>query len=636
MKAVDSKNEKHLVAGEGEEVQLLMGNNAVVQGLLEAKVGLTAAYPGTPSTEIQMHLYKLHKKGQLYFEFSVNEKVALEIAGAAALSGVRSVVIMKHVGLNVASDALMALAYFGVQGGMVVVVVDDPGCLSSQNEQDSRFWGKFSHLPILEPSTSQEIKDTIIEAFNLSEKYNTIILVRLTSFTSLNTSAVRMKVIEEKLPKEGDFFKDVRYAIPARYILHKDLHNKIQQIREDADFYEYNILMYEDSVSDKLIITQGAIYPIVEYMRNLNQLDIPILKINAIYPLNEKQIVEILKKYKYIYFVEELESYLESEILSIIGKYNLGVIVFGKEQLAIPEENRILPDVLEEAFKRIAADPNNEEIFNVKIPAPSPYAHVFGREDQLIPRTLPRLCDGCCHRGAFYTIKRATKKTDIIPSDIGCYALGQVFPVDVGDFWLCMGASIGTAIGFSLTNDKPVVAIIGDGTFFHAGIPPLIDAVLYNHNITVAILNNSLTAMTGGQPTPTSDEKKAKGQNQIDIEKLVRGIGVEWVKSVRVEDVKENIKLFREAMAYKGPAVMIFNGECVVELYRHSLDLGEPPYIDEELCNMCGICFIEFSCPSIIKKDGRIVIKEDTCTACNICVGVCPHAAIIPRKKKKV
>ena len=634
MKAVDSKKDENVVVGEGEEIQLLMGNRAVVQGILEAKVGLTAAYPGTPSTEIQMQLYKLHKKGQLYFEFSVNEKVALEIAGAAALSGVRSAVIMKHVGLNVASDALMALAYFGVQGGMVVVVVDDPGCLSSQNEQDSRYWGKFSHLPILEPSTSQEVKDTIVQAFELSEKYNTIFIVRLTNFTSLNTSAVRMKVVEEKLAKDGDFFKDVKYAIPARYILHKGLHLNLDQIKEDEVFISNNVLKFGESTSDKLIITQGAIYPMVEYMRNLNQLDIPILKINAIYPLNENQIVEILKKYKYIYFIEELESYLENEILSIIGKYNLNLKVFGKEQLAVPEENRILPDVIEEAFKRIATDPSNEEIFKVKPVAPSPYAHVFGREDQLIPRTLPRLCDGCCHRGAFYTIKRATNKTDIIPSDIGCYALGQVFPVDVGDFWLCMGASIGTAIGFSLTNDKPVVAIIGDGTFFHAGIPPLIDAVLYNHNITVAILNNSLTAMTGGQPTPTSDDKKAKGQRQLDIEQVVRGIGVEWVKSVRVEDVKENTKLFREAMAYEGPSVVIFNGECVVELYRHSLDLGEPPYVDEELCNMCGTCFIEFSCPSIVKKDGRIIIKEDTCTACNICVGVCPQAAIIPRKKK--
>ncbi len=636
MKAADSKTDIDVVEGEGEEVQLLMGNRAVVQGLLEAKVGLTTAYPGTPSTEIQMQLYKLHQKGQLYFEFSVNEKVAFEIAGAAALSGVRSAVIMKHVGLNVASDSLMALAYFGVIGGMVVVVVDDPGCLSSQNEQDSRFWGKFSHLPILEPSTSQEIKDTIVQAYELSEKYNTIILVRLTSFTSLNTAEVKMKVVEEKLAKDGDFFKDIRYALPARYVLHKGLHAILEQIKEDEDFLGNNELKYGDSISDRLIITQGAIYPMVEYMRNLNNLDIPILKINAIHPLNEKQIGEFLKKYKYIYFVEELESYLESEILSIIGKYNLNLKVFGKEQLAIPEENRILPDVLSEAFKRIATDPNNEEIFKVKPPVPSPYAHVFGRVDQLIPRTIPRLCDGCCHRGAFYSIKRATKKTDIIPSDIGCYALGQVFPVDIGDFWLCMGASIGTAIGFSLTNDKPVVAVIGDGTFFHAGIPPLIDAVLYNHNITVAILNNSLTAMTGGQPTPSSDEKKAKNQRQLDIEQVVRGLGVEYVKSVRVEDTKENTKIFREAMAHEGPSVVIFNGECVVELYRHSLDLGEAPYVDEELCNMCGTCFIEFSCPSIIKKDGQIVIREDTCTACNICVGVCPQTAIIPRKKKKV
>ncbi len=617
-----------------KETQLLMGNRAVVQGLLEAKVGLTTAYPGTPSTEIQMQLYNLSKKGQLYFEFSVNEKVALEIAAASALSGVRSAVIMKHVGLNVASDPLMALAYFGVVGGMVLVVVDDPGCLSSQNEQDSRFWGKFSHLPILEPSTSQEIKNTIVTAFELSERYNSVFIVRLTNFTSLNTSEVVKNNIEEKMSKDGEFFKDVRYMVPARYIYHKELHGKLKAIKSDKEFLGFNSLRFADSKSDKLIITQGAIYPMVEYTRNYSNLSIPILKIGAIHPLSDEQICGIVKDFKYIYFVEELETYLEDAISAIIAKNNLNVKIIGKEKLRIPQENKIIPDVLLDPFQLIAADPEDENTFKYEEIPKLPFEKVIGREDLLMPRTLPRLCDGCSHRGAFYSIKMATDTTThILPSDIGCYALGQVSPVEVGDFWLCMGASIGTALGFSLTNKKPVVAIIGDGTFFHAGIPPLIDAVLYNHNITVAILNNRLTAMTGGQPTPASDKKIAKNQNSVDIEALVKGIGVKWVKSVRAEDVKENTKLFREAMDFKGPSVMIFNGECIVELYRHDYDLGESPYVDQEECNHCGTCFIEFDCPSIIKVNGRIEIKEETCSACNICVNVCPQKAIIPRKK---
>ena len=220
-----------------------------------------------------------------------------------------------------------------------------------------------------------------------------------------------------------------------------------------------------------------------------------------------------------------------------------------------------------------------------------------------------------------------------MPSDIGCYALGQVSPIEIGDFWLCMGASIGTAIGHSLVHKKPVIAIIGDGTFFHAGIPPLIDAVLYDHNITVAILNNRLTAMTGGQPSPSSTVKKAENQNEIDIEQVVRGIGVKWVKSVAAENIQENTKLLKEAIEYEGPAVMIFSGNCVVELLRHNFDLGQAPYVDQEACIYCGICYIDFACPSIVKKDGRIEIREETCTACNICVDVCPHDAIIARKK---
>ncbi len=615
------------------ETKLLMGNRAVVQGLLEAKVGLTTAYPGTPSTEIQMQLYRLSKEGQLFFEFSVNEKVALEIAGAAAMSGVRSAVIMKHVGMNVASDPLMALAYFGVLGGMVIIIVDDPGCLSSQNEQDSRFWGKFAHLPILEPSTSQEVKDTIVKAYELSEKHNMIFFVRLTNYTALNTSEVEMTVVDEKLGKNGQFVKDVKYLIPARYIYHKELHGKLHAISQDPTFQAFNELKFSDSTSDKLVITQGAIYPMVEYARNYAGVDVPILKIGAIHPFSEKHIVKLLKKFKYVYFIEELETYVEDEISSIIGKYNLDIKVFGKNKLGIPQENRILPDLLLHPFKLIASDPDDPQTWDFKLPESSPYPQVFNRDGLLIPRTLPRLCDGCSHRGAFHSIKQAVKADYIVPSDIGCYALGQVSPVEVGDYWLCMGASIGTAIGQSLVNKKPVIAIIGDGTFFHAGIPPLIDAVLYDHNITVAILNNRLTAMTGGQPSPSSTEKIAKNQNEIDIEQLVRGIGVKWVKSVSVENVQENTKLLKEAIEYEGPAVMIFSGNCVVELLRHDFDLGQAPYVDQEVCIYCGICYIDFSCPSIIKKDGKIEIREETCTACNICVDVCPHDAIIPRKK---
>ena len=617
-----------------KETQLLMGNRAVVQGLLEAKVGLTTAYPGTPSTEIQMQLYKLHKKGQLYFEFSVNEKVALEIAAAAALSGVRSAVIMKHVGLNVASDPMMALAYFGVVGGMVLVVVDDPGCLSSQNEQDSRFWGKFAHLPILEPSTSQEVKDTVVKAFDLSERYNSIVIVRLTNFTSLNTSVVDKYPVEEKLEKKGDFFKDVRYMIPARYIYHKEVHGKLKAIQADPEFLAFNELRYAESKSDKLIITQGSIFPMVEYTRNYSKIDVPILKINAIHPLSDEQLCGIIGNYKYIYFVEELETYLEDQISAIIAKNGLNTKIIGKEKLRIPQENKITPDVLLDPFSLIAADPEDENTFKYKEIPQLPFEPVVNREDLLIPRTLPRLCDGCSHRGAFYSIKRATDvSTHILPSDIGCYALGQVSPVEVGDFWLCMGASIGTAMGFSLTNNKPVVAIIGDGTFFHAGIPPLINAVMYNHKITVAILNNRLTAMTGGQPAPSSDKKIADTQNQIDIESVVKGLGVKWVKSVNVANTKENTKLFREAMDFDGPAVMIFNGDCIVQLYKHDFDLGQSPYINQEICNHCGTCFIDFDCPSIVKIDGNIHIKEETCSACNICVDICPQEAIIPRKK---
>ncbi|MCF2141462.1 MAG: thiamine pyrophosphate-dependent enzyme [Candidatus Lokiarchaeota archaeon] len=620
--------------------KLIIGNHAVVQGLLQAKVGVTSAYPGTPSTEIQTELYKLSKKGKLYFEFSVNEKVAFEIAAASAMSGVRSAVIMKHVGLNVASDAMMAMAYFGVLGGMLLVVVDDPGCLSSQNEQDSRFWGRFAHLPVFEPSTNQEIIDMIQVAFELSEKYNQICILRLTNFTALNTSEVEYVPIEENLPHNGEFIRDINYQIPARYILHKNAHNKLLQFIDDERFTSLNPLIASNGKpqsSEKLIITHGAIYPVVAYLNDYYELNLPILKISAIHPLNEDLIQEMIKPFKYLYFIEELEPYLEREFLAIIGKNHLEQKVFGKKELEVPQENRIVAEALAIPFEHIKGDPTNSETFIPKIKPSLPFAPILTQKELVIPRTLPRLCDGCPHRGAFYVIKKATNYDDIIPSDIGCYALGQVPPVQVGDFWLCMGGGIGTALGFSITNDKPVIAVIGDGTFFHAGIPPLLDAVMHNRKITVAILDNYLTSMTGGQPTAGSPERIAPEQTQIDIEKLVKGCGVQWVKRVPVENIKENIKIFKEALAFDGPSVVIFTGICVIDLFRSQkiFEQGNKKvYIDQDKCTKCGTCLYDFSCPSILKYDGNFVINQNSCIACDLCINVCPVNAILIKGEK--
>ncbi|MHA1721148.1 MAG: thiamine pyrophosphate-dependent enzyme [Promethearchaeota archaeon] len=608
---------------------LLMGNNAVVQGILESNVGFATSYPGTPSTEIQMGLYRLARKGIIYHEFAVNEKVAMEMAGAASLSSVRSVVVMKHVGMNVASDAFMALAYFGVKAGLVIIVVDDPGCQSSQNEQDSRFWGKFSHLPILEPSTGQEIKDTIKKAYEISEKYNLLVFVRLTNFTALNTTVVNKKAHPSKFKWKGEFLPDIKYALPARYVLHKELHGNLDLLSKDSTFRSLNILHFPDQKATKLIITQGSLYPMVEYLRDKYKLGIPILQISTIYPMNTEDIVGFLKNIKYVYFIEELEQYIENEISAIIGKNQLQIKIIGKNELLIPQENKISPDNLKEAFIRIGADPTDPKTFIPGPPSPPPYPQLYEREDLLIPRTLPRLCDGCPHRGAFYVIDQTTHAGTVIPSDIGCYALGQIPPVDVGDFWLCMGASIGTANGFAITNDKPVVAIIGDGTFFHSGIPPLLNAVLYDHKITVAILNNHLTAMTGGQPSASTPEYYAPEQNPANIEQIVKALGVKYVKSVRVEDVKENLKIFKEALKFDGPSVVIFTGECMIERLRLQ-KIPEGSYsIDQDACIRCGKCLIDLACPSIIKdQENRIIINPESCSSCGICANVCPVGAI--------
>ncbi|NHJ87615.1 MAG: hypothetical protein FK734_19295 [Asgard group archaeon] len=610
---------------------LFLGNEAAVQGILEAGIAFITGYPGSPSTEIQKELYKLSQKKQVFFRYALNEKIALENAAAAALSGINAAVIQKHVGLNVASDALMTLAYFDYPAGLVIIVVDDPGCLSSQNEQDSRFWGKFAHLPVFEPSTVQEIKDFVVKAVNIAKKYHTVSIIRMTHLTALSTAEIEYTPKKEKLDWKGNFVKSYRFLNPERYQLHKEMHKKLERISQDEIFTELNSIIGNfDSKTEKLIVTHGSIFPVVNYMNKFTQTNLPILNIRAIHPLNKEQISSIISNFKYIYFIEELETYLEDEIASIIGHENLNVKIFGKQLLEIPEDNRIIPDVLHEAFLRIKFDPNNSEIFKRKIENQLEYLTKYRTDDLLIPKTLPQLCTGCPHRGAYQAIQKAINTFDfIVPSDVGCYSLGQVPPIEIGDFWLCMGGSIGTAIGFSLTNDKPVIAVIGDGTFFHAGISPLIEAVLYNHNITVAVLNNATIGMTGGQPSPSSNEDFVG--NYINLEEFIKRIGVKFVRSVNVENIRENSKIFKEAIAYEGPAVVIFNGECAIQQLRKG-KVNKPSYIDQKLCTKCGNCLIDFACPAIDKANNEFVINQETCVGCNICHDICLNNAIKMRK----
>jgi indolepyruvate ferredoxin oxidoreductase alpha subunit len=589
----------------------MLGNEAAVQGILEADISFITGYPGSPSTEIQKKLYKLSQKGQVFFRYALNEKIALENAAAAALSGIRSAVIQKHVGLNVASDALMTLAYFDFLAALVIIVVDDPGCLSSQNEQDSRLWGKFAHLPIFEPSSVQEIKDIIMKAVDVAEKYTTVSIIRLTHITALSTAEVEYTPINEKLNWKGKFVKNYNFLNPERFRLHKKTHDELRQISLDESFNALNTIIGKyDSKSEKLIITHGSAYPIVKYMNELTQTNLPILNIRAIHPLNEDQISAFISNFKYIYFIEELESYLEDEIASIIGHLNLDVKIYGKKELEIPEENRLIPDVLHEAFLRIKFDPKETEIFDRKVEDQLDYLTKYRTDDLIIPKTIPQLCAGCPHRGAYQTIQKAIDVFEnIIPSDVGCYSLGQVPPIEIGDFWLCMGGSIGTAIGFSLTNEKSVIAIIGDGTFFHAGISPLIEAVLYNHNITVAILNNSIVGMTGGQPSPTSkDDFVGK---YVEMEEFIKKMGVKFVRSVNVKNIRDNVKIFKEAVAYNGPSVVIFNGQCAIQSLRKGR-IPKPSYIDQKICTKCGNCLIDFACPAINKINNEIIIDENS------------------------
>ncbi len=615
-----------LLKGKPDERVLLLGNEAIARGILEAGISVVTTYPGTPASEIGDSVSEIAAEAGLYMEYSTNEIVAVEVAAGAANCGLRALTAMKHVGLNVASDAVMTLAYAGVRGGYVIVTADDPECHSSQNEQDNRFYALLSNLPCLEPSNSQEAKDMTTSAIEISEKLELPVLLR----TTTRVSHTRGPVVYNRVTKpnlKGEFIKDLKrlVMVPANSRPKHDVFlRKVKEAKEISETSPYNRVTRKGKSKDLGVISSSSAYNYAVEAVDLLGLDVSVLKLGMTHPLPENMIGEFLKAHEKIVVVEELEPYLEMQVKAIAKDYAPNVEIYGKmrkQYFARTGElstRNVLMGLADITGKELPID---FEKINAK------YA---GIAKELPPRP-PILCAGCPHRASIYVIKKAAGEKAIYPTDIGCYALGIAPPLNVGDIMICMGASIGTAEGISKATNADTVAIIGDSTFFHAAIPGLINAVYNNHKVVLAVLDNLATAMTGHQPHPgTGVTGMQTPSKKVLIEKVAEGCGVKFVRVVDPFKIKEAESVLREALRFQGPSVIVFRSPCALmtvrEKRRKGIELGVYKITDK--CTNCMACVKLLGCPALIVEEGKVNINEALCVACELCASVCPYNAI--------
>jgi indolepyruvate ferredoxin oxidoreductase alpha subunit len=571
--------------------EFLLGNEAIARGAWEAGVKFVSGYPGTPSTEIIETLATRFPETNP--RWSANEKVAFEEGMGAAIGGLRVLVTMKHVGLNVAADAFMVFPYSGTNGGFVVVSADDPGMHSSQNEQDNRYLARMGKVPVLEPSDAQECRDFMMNALELSEQFGTPVMLRTTTRLAHHKGLVEVGDRIEVAQKE--FIADPkRFSVPIyRRLRRPEVEKRLQALTIYTETCPFNRV--EHTQNPIGVVTSGIAY---QYVKEILP-EAGVLRLGITFPLPPNLLRDFCSRYKTVYIVEEGEPFIEEYVLSL-GITN----VKGKELFGVMDEYS--PARLRKALN--LAD------------APKP----FNEGINLMQRP-PMLCVGCGHRTVFAAL-RQLKVT--VAGDIGCYTMGALPPYEAEHTTFCMGASIGTAVGLERAGHERVVAIIGDSTFIHAGIPPLIDAVYNGDHLTLIILDNSATGMTGGQSNPASGKNVlGESAHKLDLEAVCRATGVENVEVVDTWQRKDIVRKLNAAIAYQGPSVVIARGPCQ-QLPEMKQRNRVPFIVEEDLCTQCDACF-KVWCPAIkrtAENFPRIVPEE--CTACTVCAQVCPTDAI--------
>ncbi|WP_319468243.1 indolepyruvate ferredoxin oxidoreductase subunit alpha [uncultured Pseudodesulfovibrio sp.] len=584
---------------------LLLGNEAIVRGAVEAGVQVVTCYPGTPSSEVPDTFYRISPEGKYYFEYSVNEKVALEVAGGATLAGAMTLCTMKHVGVNVAADPLMTLCYTGAPGGIVLLSADDPGCHSSQNEQDNRYYARIAGMPVLEPATAQEAKDMARDGLLLSKKHGAPLLLRTTTRVNHLRGPVEFGPAPDPGKAEG-FKRNPSKFVPIPAFsrpMHVALLERLDALREEAEKSPYNTVT---GSGDFGIVCSGISRAYVADALEATGLTdkVTVLELGFTNPMPENKCTEFLKSVSKVLVVEELEPIVENELRVLAQKHSLDLEIFGKDVL--PPNGEFNVTMVENVIRELLGEE--------AVPAPT-------CEQPELPVRPPNLCAGCPHRGTYFAAKKVFGDDAVYSSDIGCYTLGILPPLQAADFLICMGSSISAGGGVAKASGQTVVAFIGDSTFFHSGLSGVANAVFNSHDVLLVVLDNRTTAMTGHQPNPGVDAT-VLGENDhpLDIESAVRGLGVTEVRTVNPFNQKKTLAAFEELKGLNGVRVLIAKEPCPLFSRRvHKKVAPQVAYFTEEARGNFEV-LDTLACPAMYRDGDMPAINPILCNGCMLCL----------------
>ncbi len=603
--------------------EMVMGNTAIVRGMVEAGISVITSYPGSPTPEIAAAISLIDPvKRPFHFEFCVNEKVAVEVAYGAAVNGKPSAVFFKSVGLNVASDTFVQLNHMDIPGGLVVIIGDDPGAHSSQNEQDNRHFARLSYTPVLEPGSPSEVYSFFLEAASLAKRHRMAVILRLTTHVCHCKEKVAFAGWDGSLPEDGSVFQ----GNDGEYI---PIGPRVAQMKRRAiarlDKIEKSTLnqIVHNGNSRRGIITAGLPFFSVMDVLSRSEIKPDILKLAMVYPLDKIAVTEFLGSHEEVLVLEELDDFMEQAVKSIAYDSGVDCRILGKTDIE-SWIGEYTPGRVRGILHGIWADMVTPP---VKIVTDAP-----------APVRFPQMCPGCGHRSAFHAVKQALGENDITVADIGCHTLGYLPPYRMGRLLMSMGASTGIGQGLSLFNSKRrVVAFLGDSTFFHAGMPGIVNALFNRHRLTLIIMENGTTAMTGHQDHPASGKNFNGPSEKIPVRQVLEGLGVKNIAEVDTYSQKALAEAVKKALDSPGFSVVIAKHPCMLKFSREQRK--KPGFVQRhveihgEKCTLIRECIDTFACPSFMWENGRVSVNDDLCIGDGSCIQTCPSKAIAPEKE---